>query len=199
MVNRRHKGDGRRFKYDTSNWTVISKGRVRVVMKCLLKVYLGGEAGGVQKACAAGKCCFLRAWIRLGRYSGSTHQREPFALACGGENKDAETSAAKITKPTISQELFLLSQPVKSHSISDQKLLLCILQFIFILTSFKEFQVINLTFFIIFSNFNNLKDCYSNHCISRVPSELKNSTCCQRKRSLRRSDYSHNSKQLILL
>lgn len=48
----------------------------------LMAVYLGGEAGGVQKACAAGKCCFFRAWIRLGRYSGSTHQREPFPLAC---------------------------------------------------------------------------------------------------------------------
>lgn len=48
----------------------------------LMTIYLGGEAGGVQKACAAGKCCFLRAWIRLGRYSGSTHQREPFPLAC---------------------------------------------------------------------------------------------------------------------
>ena len=44
-------------------------------------VYLGGEAGGVQKASAVGKCCFRRAWIRLGRYSGSTHHREPFPLA----------------------------------------------------------------------------------------------------------------------
>ena len=51
--------------------------------------YLGGEAGGVQKACAAGKCCFLRAWIRLGRYSGSTHQREPFPLACRKEQQQS--------------------------------------------------------------------------------------------------------------
>lgn len=49
----------------------------------LSRAYLGGEAGGVQKACAAGKCCFFRAWIRLGRYSGSTHHREPFPLAWG--------------------------------------------------------------------------------------------------------------------
>lgn len=49
--------------------------------------YLGGEAGGVEKACAAGKCCFFRAWIRFGRYSGSTHQREPFPLAWWTEQR----------------------------------------------------------------------------------------------------------------
>lgn len=42
--------------------------------------YLGGEAGGVQKEWVEGKCCFFRAWIRLGLYSGSTHHREPFPL-----------------------------------------------------------------------------------------------------------------------
>lgn len=51
--------------------------------------YLGGEAGGVEKACAAGKCCFFRAWIRFGRYSGSTHQREPFPLAWWKKNRQS--------------------------------------------------------------------------------------------------------------
>lgn len=59
----------------------LAKENTPVASRVCWGCYLGGEAGGVEKACAAGKCCFFRAWIRFGRYSGSTHQREPFPLA----------------------------------------------------------------------------------------------------------------------
>lgn len=80
-----------RLRYDSIIFETLKANANLGSIVRLMTAYLGGEAGGVQKACAAGKCCFFKAWIRLGRYSGSTHQREPLPLACRRESMKSET------------------------------------------------------------------------------------------------------------
>lgn len=66
--------------------------------------HLGGEAGGVQKACALGKCCFFRACISVGRNSGWTHHREPFPLAWNKEREGVECQEMSMTSASCFQE-----------------------------------------------------------------------------------------------